>query len=131
MMKRTILLIDDEPAYLEMMKMRLEASHYKVETAPDGVAGVEKAQQINPDLILLDVMMPGKDGFQTLQALKGIPLLRRKPIIMMTARGESSAISKACRVVFKTGILCAIKTGIRTSGGSAPKPPEFGAWAGD
>ena len=95
MMKRTILLIDDEPAYLEMMKMRLEASRYKVETAPDGTTGVEKAQQINPDLILLDVMMPGKDGFQTLQALKGIPLLRSKPVIMMTARGESMSISKA------------------------------------
>ncbi len=95
MMRRTILLIDDEPAYLEMMKMRLEAATYKVETAPDGVSGIEKAQKINPDLILLDVMMPGKDGFQTLRELRSLPTLRQKPIIMMTARGESSSIMKA------------------------------------
>jgi two-component system alkaline phosphatase synthesis response regulator PhoP len=94
MMQKTILLIDDEPEYLEVMKMRLEAAKYKVETALDGVTGIEKAKKINPDLILLDVMMPGKDGFQTLHELRSLPAIRRKPILMMTARGESSAVMK-------------------------------------
>lgn len=95
MPKRTILLIDDEPAYLEMMRMRLEAANYAVETALDGASGIAKAGKLLPDLILLDVMMPGQNGFQTLHALRIVPGMGRRPIIMMTARGESSAIMQA------------------------------------
>ena len=92
---KTILIVDDEPEFIEMIQMRLEANGYTVISAPDGQAGFEMAQSSKPGLILLDVMMPGQDGFETLRKLRGTPATRGVPVVMMTARSESRAILKA------------------------------------
>jgi adenylate cyclase len=94
-MAKKILIVDDELEFAEMIQMRLEANGYDVITAPDGQTGYDAAEQQRPDLILLDVMMPGMDGFQTLRKLRRSDKTRATPVIMLTARGESSAIFKA------------------------------------
>jgi len=92
---KKILIIDDEPAFSEMLKLRLEANGYQVETAPDGASGLEKAAQSQPGLILLDVVMPGLDGFETLRRLHRDPGTSRIPVVMLTARGEFKSITQA------------------------------------
>lgn len=94
-MKKKILMIDDEPDFVEMVRMRLEANGYEVCTASAGEEGLKVAQAENPHLILLDVMMPGMDGFQVLRKLRSMPDTKYIPVIMLTARGESKAIFKA------------------------------------
>ena len=93
--RKKILLVEDEPEYADMIKMRLEASDYEVVLATDGKDGVAKALAENPDLILMDVMMPGMDGFQALDKLRLESLTRNTPVVMLTAKGESKSIMRA------------------------------------
>ena len=65
-MKKKILVVDDETAFLETIKMRLEANDYEVTTASSGKAALDKLKTTNPDAILLDIMMPGLDGLEVL-----------------------------------------------------------------
>jgi PAS domain S-box-containing protein len=81
----TVLVVDDTPANLELMMGVLEAQGLCVETATDGAECLRRAESIRPDIILLDVVMPGLDGFEVAQCLKRLPSLRDTPIIFMTA----------------------------------------------
>lgn len=94
-MQKKILIVDDEPEFAEMIKMRLEANGYEVVAAYDGKEGLAKASSENPDLILLDVMMPGMDGFQVLKSLRANDATENIPTVMLTARGESKSIFKS------------------------------------
>lgn len=82
----TILLIEDEEAMLTGLKDAFEHHGYLVHSAKDGERGLELAQEVSPDLILLDVMLPGMDGFDVCSQLRkrGVSV----PILMLTARGE-------------------------------------------
>ena len=95
MRKKTVLIIDDETEFADMVQMRLEANNFEVITAPNGADGYELAQTAKPNLILLDVMMPVMDGFETLRKLRRSVVTQATPIIMLTARGESASIFKA------------------------------------
>ncbi len=88
MSAKKILLIDDEHDILEILSYNLEKEGYQVYTADNGVEGIEKAKEIHPDLILLDVMMPEKDGIETCQDLRKIKELQRTLIVFLSARGE-------------------------------------------
>ncbi len=88
MSAKKILLIDDEHDILEILSYNLEKEGYQVYTADNGVEGIEKAREIHPDLILLDVMMPEKDGIETCQDLRKIKELQRTLIVFLSARGE-------------------------------------------
>ncbi|MDA0989517.1 MAG: response regulator [Verrucomicrobia bacterium] len=92
---KKILLVDDEPDFSAMIQMRLEASGYAVVTAINGADGIALAERERPDLIMLDVMMPGMDGFETLRRFRKINATQSTPVIMLTARGESRSIFKA------------------------------------
>ncbi len=81
----TILCIDDDPLLLQLCRELLEADGYRVRTAPDGQAGLEVAQQARPDLILLDVVMPGMDGLEVCRSLRADPRLGGIPVILLTA----------------------------------------------
>jgi DNA-binding response OmpR family regulator len=94
-MKRKILVVDDEADFADLIKMRLEANDYAVVLARDGEEGLEKAEAEKPDLILLDVMMPGMDGFKVLSRLKASESTRMTPVIMLTAKGETKSIFRA------------------------------------
>jgi len=83
-MKKKILLVDDEPDILTVFKTILENNDYQVITARDGIGGLKKAVEGKPDLILLDVRMPNKDGLETLRELKQNELTERIPVIMLT-----------------------------------------------
>ena len=88
-----ILLIDDDPVFVEATKTVLE-SKYKVVTAYDGDAGLKKARSEKPDLILLDIIMPTKDGFDVCKQLKDDSALAKIPVIILTSfaqhRGETN-----------------------------------------
>lgn len=85
---KKILLIDDELDILEILSYNLEKEGYEVFTATNGNEGIEKAKEIIPDLILLDVMMPEKDGIETCQELRKIKSLQNTLIVFLSARSE-------------------------------------------
>ncbi len=88
MSTKKILLIDDEQDILEILSYNLEKEGYEVVTASGGEEGIEKARTLVPDLILLDVMMPGKDGIETCQELRQIKSLQKTLIVFLSARSE-------------------------------------------
>ena len=80
-----ILVVDDEPRYLRLLEANLRTEDYQVSTAKDGEEALEAFSANSADLILLDVMMPGMDGFATCQRIRQFSTV---PIIMLTAKGE-------------------------------------------
>ncbi len=88
MNRKKILLIDDEQDILEIISYNLEKEGYQVFTATNGNEGIVKAKEILPDLILLDVMMPEKDGIETCQDLRKLKELQKTLIVFLSARSE-------------------------------------------
>ena len=85
---KKILLIDDEQDILEILSYNLQKEGYQVFTANNGNEGIVKAKEIIPDLILLDVMMPEKDGIETCQEMRQIKELQKTLIVFLSARSE-------------------------------------------
>ncbi|HEY44513.1 MAG TPA: response regulator, partial [Anaerolineae bacterium] len=81
----TILVVDDEPRYLRLVEVNLVTDGYAVQTAMDGQQAVEAVASEQPDLILLDVMMPVMDGFTACERIREFSSV---PIIIVTAKGE-------------------------------------------
>jgi len=92
MEKHTILVIEDEPDILDVIDYNLKRDGFTVVTSPDGEQGLSEAQKTPPDLILLDLMLPGRDGLEVCRRLKANPSTRSIPIIMVTAKGEEGDI---------------------------------------
>ena len=86
MKEKKILLIDDEQDILEILSYNLKKEGYQVYTANNGNEGIAKAKEIIPDLILLDVMMPEKDGIETCQEMRQIKELQKTLIVFLSAR---------------------------------------------
>lgn len=86
---RTILIVDDMPANLGVLTTHLEREGYLAVVAQGGEEGIERAAFVRPDLILLDVMMPGMDGFEACRRLKADPATRDIPVIFMTALSDT------------------------------------------
>ena len=87
-MGKRVLVVDDEQNIVDILQFNLEREGYEVVTASDGLEGLDKARSCDPDLILLDVMMPEMDGFQVCEKLRSEDKLT--PIIMLTAREEEA-----------------------------------------
>jgi DNA-binding response OmpR family regulator len=83
--KKRILVADDDPSISRLLE-RVLAREYDVATTSDGLGALNLATQIRPQLMILDVMMPGLDGFQLAQKMRGVPELKNVPIIFLTAR---------------------------------------------
>jgi two-component system alkaline phosphatase synthesis response regulator PhoP len=83
--KKRILVVDDEPDFAGIVQQNLEKEGFEVEVAYDGEEGIEKVQANPPDAIVLDVMMPGKDGYQVCSELKADERFADIPIILLTA----------------------------------------------
>ena len=88
--KAKILLVDDDIDFVESTKIILESKPYEVIVAHEGDAGLRKAREENPDLVLLDVIMPVKDGFTAAEQFKKDPQLSKIPILMLTAFAAKS-----------------------------------------
>jgi two-component system cell cycle response regulator len=89
-MTARILIIDDVPANTRLLEAKLSAEYYQVASGRDGFEALQQARDWQPDLILLDVMMPGMDGFECCRQLKESATTRHIPVVMVTALGEPS-----------------------------------------
>jgi DNA-binding response OmpR family regulator len=87
--KKYILVVDDDPDLVETVGMMLESKGYEVGKAYDGIEGEETIKKRRPDLLVLDVMMPRKNGYVLCAELKKSKLTRDIPIILLTAVGEA------------------------------------------
>lgn len=93
-MKKVLMIIEDDP-YVQRLYQRLFAHEdYSFEVASDGEEGLAKAKVIKPALILLDIIMPKKDGIQVLKELKESPELKNIPVVMLTNLGDEEIIRK-------------------------------------
>ena len=90
--KKRILIIDDEEDLRKMLRFRMEAMGYEVDEAVDGSEGLDKARGTNPDLIIMDLMLPKIDGFKLCRMLKFDEKYKHMPIIMFTARAQKEDI---------------------------------------
>ena len=93
-MKKKILIIEDEVYLLEMYKMKFELEGYKVLIARDGQEGIESAVFGKPDIILLDLVMPIKDGYQVLEELKEKDETKKIPVLILSNLGQADEIKK-------------------------------------
>lgn len=98
--KTKILVVDDEPNIVQTLKDRLEMNEYIVATAGNGAEGLKQAQEQEPDLILLDVIMPIMDGHEMLEKLREQAWGQEISVIMLTARSQAQDIAraKACNI---------------------------------
>ncbi len=86
--KRTILVVDDSALVAEAVKSKLEASNYDVSLAYSGEEALDKIKEAIPDLMILDVYMPGIDGFEVCRRLREDPDTHTLPIVMLSSRGN-------------------------------------------
>ncbi|MBE0680675.1 MAG: response regulator [Anaerolineales bacterium] len=91
-MSSTILIVDDEPAGLHTLESILDGQGYQIVMAQSGPEALEKTRQLLPDVILLDVMMPGMDGFEVCRTIRNDPLLAEIPILMLTALDDRKSL---------------------------------------
>ena len=94
-MEHTVLIIEDEKLIIVSTQMVLEAAGFRVESAMNGEDGITRARGIKPDLVLLDIMMPGIDGWETLTRLKRDPETSGIPVIIFTAREHARGHQKS------------------------------------
>lgn len=93
-----ILIVDDEPDIIELITYNLKKAGYVTATAGDGVEAIRKARDFRPDLILMDVMMPVKDGMDTVRDLRRMPDFEQTVVIFLTALGDEKAEIEGLRV---------------------------------
>ncbi len=87
-MSALVLVVDDVPANIKLLEVKLSNEYYDVVSAKDGFEAISQAKQHKPDIILLDVMMPGMDGFETCRKLKEDPVVSHIPVVMVTALSD-------------------------------------------
>ena len=84
----TVLIVDDDPNALDIVRTFLESKGYRVATAKDGNEALAQLEDVRPDLVLLDVMMPGMDGWEVARVIKNHPSFGRTRVVMLTARSD-------------------------------------------
>jgi two-component system, OmpR family, alkaline phosphatase synthesis response regulator PhoP len=87
-MPRRILIVDDEPNIVTSLEFLMRGRHYEVRTARNGEEALRRAESFRPDLVLLDVMMPQRSGFEVCRKIRENPALREVKILMLTAKGR-------------------------------------------
>src|SRR4051794_14860094 len=83
----TVLVVDDEPRLVDVLRINLEVDGYRVIAAGNGLEALERLKEDLPDLVVLDVMMPEMDGFETLRRIRQVSSV---PVLMLTVRSEES-----------------------------------------
>ncbi len=87
---KRILIVEDDPSVMRATSFILEKEGYEVLTAVDGLGGLKKAKEENPDLLILDVMLPGIDGFEICHSLRAEVQTAHLPILMFSAKGQET-----------------------------------------
>jgi len=93
-----ILVVDDDQDILRIIRLYLQNKGYEVFSETSGQAGIDRAKSENPDLIILDAMMPGLDGIETMKLLREDETTKQIPIIMCTARNSRKEVVQAARM---------------------------------
>ncbi|MFY9210898.1 MAG: response regulator [Aestuariivita sp.] len=88
-MSRKVLLIEDEPNIIEAIRFLLSRDGWSVHTHANGADAVEKVNRVAPDLLVLDMMLPGRSGMDILRDLRSNPATEGLPVLMLTARGQT------------------------------------------
>jgi len=88
MAKPRVLIVEDEPHILLSLEVLLDRAGYDTASATDGEAGLSLIRRLRPDVILLDIMMPERNGYEVCRAVKSDPELRSIPVIMLTAKAQ-------------------------------------------
>jgi DNA-binding response OmpR family regulator len=117
----SIMVVDDTPANIDVLTSMLEDEGFNVRVATDGDSGLRVAEQARPDLVLMDVMMPGIDGYEACRRLKATAGLEEVPVIFLTARGdqegivegfEAGGVDYVVKPFKKTELLARIRTNL-------------------
>ena len=95
MVGRNILIVDDDEKIVDLIQTYLKKDDYRVLTAYNGLRALELARQSRPDLIVLDLMLPGMDGFETCREIRKFETLKEVPIIMVTMEDKEVFVKKA------------------------------------
>lgn len=85
-----ILIVDDSPTEVHVMQKALERHGFRTAVATDGAEGIRLARQMRPDLIFMDIVMPGVNGYQATRTLANDPVTRAIPIVMVTSKGQET-----------------------------------------
>ena len=93
-MAAKVLAVDDDPVIQRLLQVNLEMEGYEVALAGDGVEALEQARAFRPDLVLLDIMMPRKNGWQVLAELKGDEDLKHIPVVFLSARAQDDDLQR-------------------------------------
>lgn len=134
MSSQKVLVVEDHRDTRELLKYNLSAAGFDVAAAEDGQLGLNLAQAFKPDIILLDLMMPGTDGLEVCRQLKGDPGLARIPVIMLTAKGEEvdkivglelGADDYVVKPFSPRELVLRIKAILRRHGAPEPNAPKF------
>jgi DNA-binding response OmpR family regulator len=97
-MASKILIVEDDPSFSRAINHIIQKEGYDVVTATNGMTGLRMAQEEKPDLMVLDVMLPGLDGFEICHRLRQAPLTANLPIIMLSAKGQEADKSTGLKV---------------------------------
>jgi DNA-binding response OmpR family regulator len=93
-MKKKVLIADDEPNIVISLEYLMERSGYEIRTVTNGEEALRAAREFRPDLMLLDIMLPRKNGFEVCQTIRASPELDHVKVIMLTAKGRETEITK-------------------------------------
>ena len=132
MSRKRIIVIEDERDMAELVAMRLTREHYEVEVAHDGAEGIRKIRAAVPDLVVLDIMLPGMSGTEVLKEIRGDPQTAGVPVIMLTAKSEESDVVVGLQLgaddyvtkPFSMSILVARAAAVLRRGEASPGPDK-------
>ena len=129
MAKRHVLVVDDDPLILEVLRTVLDLEEFRVSTATDGETGLAMLAQDRPDVVVVDVMMPGLDGLEVCRRIKGDPATASLPVVLLTARdrvedqeaGEAAGcdayLTKPFSPLYLIDVIAEIRAGKSAAGG--------------
>lgn len=95
---KAILVVDDEEEMTQLLKIELELEGYKIFAARNGEGGLKQIKMVKPDLIILDIMMPGMDGYEMMRILKADDMTKDISIVILTARIQEKDIQKGIKM---------------------------------
>lgn len=104
-MAKKILLIEDEKLMIELLEKKLAQEGYEVKVAKDGVEGLEKMREEKPDIILLDIVMPRKGGFEVMEEMSQDEELKQIPVVVISNSGQPVELDRAKRLGAKDWLI--------------------------
>lgn len=112
-----VLLVEDDPSVAQMYKLKLELDGYRVDVAPDGEVALEMARRTTPDIVFLDIRLPGLDGLGVLQALRSDPATEPLPVVILSNFNERELVEHGAKLGALDHLIKSQTTPARLVGG--------------